>query len=356
MLNNIVKQKSNHSLDTVSVQNISSTSMIKNKHYPAVAREWKNNSYRYTKNVTGTTVIDNSTFDLLKVYFNSTPKGSKISKVFKGKSILKVLLGKLRIKNSVNKVAITVPIYNKQKIFFWNLFKKSFQFFKYIAYSKRKVDLATKISRNSKKIKPLMNSFNFDTWRMLLEILVDLSSNLAFFPVDSIKEKFIGLFKKGDSEDETSNEIASSSAPTSSTSGSDDDDDDEEKKDQNKKKTQDQYDLSNDSLKGLIGSDISKLDNWQEDPKEDFYKDCDPNNPDSIKDRQLSALLSYLQIRDSQDDNIESPTNSEESFGSATDNVEDSIPSTDNNIEDSTSSTADKSQDSSKGKGKKRVE
>jgi hypothetical protein len=94
---------------------------------------------------------------------------------------------------------------------------------------------------------------------MLLEILVDLSSNLAFFPVDSIKEKFIGLFKKGDSEDETSNEIASSSAPTSSTSGSDDDDD-EEKKDQNKKKTQDQSDLSNDSLKGLIGSDISKLD------------------------------------------------------------------------------------------------
>jgi hypothetical protein len=39
MLNNIVKQKSNHSLDTVSVQKISSTSMIKNKHYPAAARE-----------------------------------------------------------------------------------------------------------------------------------------------------------------------------------------------------------------------------------------------------------------------------------------------------------------------------
>lgn len=154
---NIVKQKSNHSLDIVSVQNINSTSMIKNKHYPAAAREWRNNSYRYTKNITGTTVIDNSTFDLLRIYFNSTPKGSKISKAFKGKSILKILLGKLRIKNSINEVAITIPIYNKQKIFFWNLFKKSFQFFKNIAYSKRKVDLAIKISRNSKKIKPLIH-------------------------------------------------------------------------------------------------------------------------------------------------------------------------------------------------------
>jgi hypothetical protein len=109
----------------------------------------------------------------------------------------------------------------------------------------------------------LTNSFDFDAWRVLLEVVLDLSSNLAFFPTDSIKEKCIGLFKNGDSIDETSNEGTSSSAPApiTSTSGSDDDDNDEDQKDQNKKKTQDPSDSSNDSLKGLIGSDISKLDN-----------------------------------------------------------------------------------------------
>jgi len=98
---------------------------------------------------------------------------------------------------------------------------------------------------------------------VLLEVLLDLSSNLVFFPADSIKEKCIGLFKNGDSVDETYNEETSSSAsaPISCTGGSDDDDNDEDQKDQNKKKTQDQSDSSNDSLKGLIGSDISKLDN-----------------------------------------------------------------------------------------------
>jgi hypothetical protein len=167
MTNNIVQQyTSKNTINIYSLQNVDYTSKIKNKHYPAATREWRNSSYKYAKNVTVTTVVDNSIFYLLKAYFNSTPMRSNISKMFKGKSILKIFLGKLGIKNSINKVAITVPIYNKQKIYFWNLLKKSFQLSKSIAYNKTKVHLTTKVSINN-KIKPLTNSFDLDIGRII---------------------------------------------------------------------------------------------------------------------------------------------------------------------------------------------
>jgi hypothetical protein len=160
-MNNIVQQNtSKNTINISGLHNVDYTSKIKNKHYPAATREWKNSNYKYAKNVTVTTVIDNSVFYLLKAYFNSTPMRSNIYKLFKGKSILKIFLGKLGIKNSINKVVITVSIYNKQKIYFWNLFKKSFQLSKNISYNKTKVDLTTEVNRNYNKIKPLTNSFD----------------------------------------------------------------------------------------------------------------------------------------------------------------------------------------------------
>ena len=108
-----------------------------NRHYPAATREWRTSTYTYLKNPISP-VIDNSTYDILKIYFNSMPKDPRTSKMFRRMSILKVFVARPEIKHSVNKTDISVLIYNRQKLYFWNLFQKSFKLFKNIS-SKREV-------------------------------------------------------------------------------------------------------------------------------------------------------------------------------------------------------------------------
>jgi hypothetical protein len=86
-------------------------------------------------------VVDNSTYDLFKLYFNSTPKDSRVSKLFKRMSILKIFISRPKVKNSINKTAITILSYNRQKIYFLHLFQKSFQLFKNIAHKQKKTPL-----------------------------------------------------------------------------------------------------------------------------------------------------------------------------------------------------------------------
>ena len=112
-----------------------------NRHYPAATSEWKNSSYTYGKNLMISPVVDNSTYDLVKLYFNSTPKNSKVSKLFKRMSILKIYISQPKIRNSINKTAITILSYNRQKIYFLHLFQKSFQLFKNIACKQNKIHL-----------------------------------------------------------------------------------------------------------------------------------------------------------------------------------------------------------------------
>jgi hypothetical protein len=52
-------------------------------------------------------------------------------------SILKVFIGIPEIKTSVSKTDITVSVYNKQKIYFMNLFHKSFKLFKNVLYKNK---------------------------------------------------------------------------------------------------------------------------------------------------------------------------------------------------------------------------
>jgi len=108
-----------------------------NRHYPAATREWRTSSYTYLEKPI-LPVVDNSTYDLLKIYFNSMPKDPRTSKMFRRMSILKVFVARPEIKQSVNKTDISVLIYNRQKLYFWNLFQKSFKLFKNIS-SKREV-------------------------------------------------------------------------------------------------------------------------------------------------------------------------------------------------------------------------
>jgi len=196
----------------------------------------------------------------------------------------------------------------------------------------------------------LTNSFDFDIGRIILEIMLDLSSNLAFLPSDYFKEKFNGLFKKGDNVNETSIDVTSSNAPISIGTGGNDDDDEDKENQRNNKRTYDQFASSDDSEKEWAEYEISDLSDWEENPEEDFYKDCDPNDPESIKQRQFSALLGYLQIRDSKASNAENPS------ADSADDTENSISSTTNKADDSTSSAAEKSINSSKKEGKKRME
>jgi hypothetical protein len=179
--------------------------------------------------------------------------------------------------------------------------------------------------------------------------MLDLSSNLAFLPSDYFKEKFNDLFKKGDNVDETSTDATFSNALTSIGTGGNDDDEDKENQ-RNNKRTYDQFASSDDSEKEWAEYEISDLSDWKKNPEEDFYKYCDPNDPESIKQRQFSALLGYLQIRDSK------ASNAENTSADSTDDTENSILSTTNKADDSTSSAADKSKNPSKKEGKKRME
>ena len=112
-----------------------------NRHYPAATNEWRNSTYTYGKNIMISPVVDNSTYDLFKLYFNSTPKDSRVSKLFKRMSILKIFISRPKVKNSINKTAITILSYNRQKIYFLHLFQKSFQLFKNIAHKQKKTPL-----------------------------------------------------------------------------------------------------------------------------------------------------------------------------------------------------------------------
>jgi len=100
------------------------------RHGPPAIKEWGNSTYRYNKNMIFKLlpVIDKANYDLLKSYFNSTPKNFK--KKISYKSILKIFISRPEMKDSLNKTALTLYTYNRQKCYFINKIKKVVSLYK----------------------------------------------------------------------------------------------------------------------------------------------------------------------------------------------------------------------------------
>lgn len=129
-LSHITKQKTNHiplsNKDMILVPFISSDNVL--RHNPAATSEWNNSNYSYIKSeLQLTPVVEQSIHEILKLYFNSTPKniGKKKSSLFGHKSILKTYIATPRVKTSMNRARITVYKYDRQKLYYINMLNNS---------------------------------------------------------------------------------------------------------------------------------------------------------------------------------------------------------------------------------------
>jgi len=99
------------------------------RHNPAATSEWENSHYSYVNGESQVSaVIDQSTYELVRLFFNSSPKNLDSSKstMFKHRSILKTFVARPRVKSSINRARITIYKYNRQKVYYMNMLKKSF--------------------------------------------------------------------------------------------------------------------------------------------------------------------------------------------------------------------------------------
>jgi len=129
-INHIIKQKTSNINITREIAGFnweSSDKLI--RHNPAATTEWDNSGYSYINGESQVSpVIDQSTYELVRLFFNSRPKNLDSSKstMFKHRSILKTFIGRPRVKSSLNRARITIYKYNRQKVYYMNMLKKSF--------------------------------------------------------------------------------------------------------------------------------------------------------------------------------------------------------------------------------------
>lgn len=142
-LSHITKQKTNHipllNKDMMLVPFISSDKVL--RHNPAATSEWNNSNYSYIKGeLQVSPVVEQSIHELIKLFFNSTPKniGTKKSSIFRHKSILKTYIATPRVKTSINRARITVYKYDRQKLFYINMLNNSQMLWPNIILSKKK--------------------------------------------------------------------------------------------------------------------------------------------------------------------------------------------------------------------------
>jgi hypothetical protein len=128
-INHISKQKRNN----ISFSNEMSLFAIQPsdkllRHNPAATSEWDNSSYSYLKGESQvSSVVDQSTHELIKLFFNSRPKNiNNKSSIFRHKSILKTYVGIPRIKTSINRARITIYKYDRKTVYNMNMLNKSY--------------------------------------------------------------------------------------------------------------------------------------------------------------------------------------------------------------------------------------
>lgn len=142
-LSHITKQKTNHipisNKDMMLVPFVSREKVL--RHNPAATSEWNNSNYTYTKGeLELSPVVEQSIHEIIKLYFNSTPKniGKKKSSLFGHKSILKTYIATPRVKTSMNKARITVYKYDRQKLYYINMLNNTQRLLPTIILPKKK--------------------------------------------------------------------------------------------------------------------------------------------------------------------------------------------------------------------------
>jgi len=128
-INHITQQKTNLNLTSEIVRYTWESNDKLIRHNPAATTEWDNSGYSYINGESQVSaVIDQSTYELVRLFFNSRPKNLDSSKstMFKHRSILKTFIGRPRVKSSLNRARITIYKYNRQKVYYMNMLKKSF--------------------------------------------------------------------------------------------------------------------------------------------------------------------------------------------------------------------------------------
>lgn len=128
-INHISQQKSvNITKELVELSQEASDKLL--RHNPAATTEWDNSVYSFVNGESQVSaVIDQSTYELIRLFFNSRPKNidSNKSTIFKHRSILKTFIGRPRVKSSLNRARITIYKYNRQKVYYMNMLNKSFR-------------------------------------------------------------------------------------------------------------------------------------------------------------------------------------------------------------------------------------
>ena len=127
-MNHISKQKRNISFSNeMSLFAIQPSDKLL-RHNPAATSEWDNSSYSYLKGESQvSSVVDQSTHELIKLFFNSRPKNANNkSSIFRHKSILKTYVGIPRIKTSINRARITIYKYDRKTVYNMNMLNKSY--------------------------------------------------------------------------------------------------------------------------------------------------------------------------------------------------------------------------------------
>ena len=198
-INHIIKQKTNNiniTKEMVGFTWESSDKLI--RHNPAATTEWDNSGYSYINGESQVSaVIDQSTYELVRLFFNSRPKNLDSSKstMFKHRSILKTFIGRPRVKSSLNRARITIYKYNRQKVYYMNMLKKSFMLSPNKNLKKQSVNLNVKAP--SKKLVTTIVNPSFYSF---LNSKNKINSKKTALPITGIKKdvfSFLGREKKG---------------------------------------------------------------------------------------------------------------------------------------------------------------
>jgi hypothetical protein len=158
-INHISQQKSvNITKELVKFSQEASDKLL--RHNPAATTEWDNSVYSFVNGESQVSaVIDQSTYDLIRLFFNSRPKNidSNKSTIFKHRSILKTFIGRPRVKSSLNRARITIYKYNRQKVYYMNMLNKSFRLCSNI---KRKKGVKSTEKKLITSLNPSIESFD----------------------------------------------------------------------------------------------------------------------------------------------------------------------------------------------------
>jgi hypothetical protein len=101
-------------------------------YYPPATREWSNSIYTFNKNtIKLLSTTDKYVLKLIKGYFNlyivkleKKVKLYRLRRWMRRFSIKRILISKAELKHTNDKITITIYLYNRQKIYFFNMLKK----------------------------------------------------------------------------------------------------------------------------------------------------------------------------------------------------------------------------------------